>query len=66
MELERLNTEAKSVRDLLIECNQRLVHSLATKHLQPGQTLGVQPRRPNQSFGNITWVDPAGFSSAHK
>ena len=30
---------------------------------QPGQTLGVQPRRPNQGFGSITWVDPAGFSS---
>lgn len=30
---------------------------------QPGQTLGVQARRPNQSFGSITWVDPAGFAS---
>ncbi|HEY2783849.1 MAG TPA: sigma-70 family RNA polymerase sigma factor [Fimbriiglobus sp.] len=39
LDLERLNTDSKSVRDLLIECNQRLVHSLATKHLQPGQTL---------------------------
>jgi hypothetical protein len=29
----------------------------------PGGTLGVQPRRPNQKFGAITWVDPAGFSS---
>lgn len=26
----------------------------------PGGTLGVQPRRPIQSFGPITWVDPAG------
>jgi hypothetical protein len=26
----------------------------------PGGSLGVQPRRPNQSFGAITWVDPAG------
>jgi hypothetical protein len=26
----------------------------------PGQTLGTQARRPNQSFGAITWVDPAG------
>ena len=26
----------------------------------PGQTLGVQARRPNQSFGALTWVDPAG------
>ncbi|HLJ44816.1 MAG TPA: TonB-dependent receptor [Bryobacteraceae bacterium] len=30
---------------------------------QPGQTLGIQPRRPDQSFGSITWVDPAGFAS---
>jgi hypothetical protein len=29
----------------------------------PGGTLGIQPRRPNQAFGAITWVDPAGFSS---
>ena len=26
----------------------------------PGQTLGVQARRPDQSFGSLTWVDPAG------
>ncbi len=26
----------------------------------PGQTLGVQPRRPDQAFGAITWLDPAG------
>jgi hypothetical protein len=25
-----------------------------------GQTLGVQARRPIQSFGAITWLDPAG------
>jgi hypothetical protein len=30
---------------------------------QPGQSLGIQPRRPNQSFGSITWVDPAGIAS---
>jgi hypothetical protein len=29
----------------------------------PGGTLIVQPRRPNQAFGAITWVDPAGFGS---
>ena len=28
-----------------------------------GRTLGIQPRRPNQSFGAITWVDPAGQSA---
>jgi len=26
----------------------------------PGQTLGVQARRPIQTFGPITWLDPAG------
>ena len=26
----------------------------------PGQTLGVQARRPIQNFGAITWLDPAG------
>ena len=26
----------------------------------PGQTLGVQARRPIPDFGAITWLDPAG------
>jgi hypothetical protein len=30
---------------------------------EPGQTLGIQPRRPNQKFGAITWVDPAGIQT---
>jgi RNA polymerase primary sigma factor len=38
-EVESLHDRVRVVRDLLIECNQRLVHSLATKHLQPGQNL---------------------------
>jgi hypothetical protein len=29
----------------------------------PGGTLGIQPRRPNQAFGAITWVNPSGFTS---
>ena len=29
----------------------------------PGQSLGIQARRPDQSFGAITWVDPAGIST---
>jgi hypothetical protein len=29
----------------------------------PGQTLGIQQRRPNQKFGAITWVDPAGIQT---
>lgn len=37
--IEKAHTKIKQVRDLLIECNQRLVHNLATKHLQPGQNL---------------------------
>lgn len=37
--VEGLRNKITEVRDLLIECNQRLVHNLATKHLQPGQNL---------------------------
>jgi hypothetical protein len=29
----------------------------------PGGSLGTQARRPNQAFGAITWVDPAGQSA---
>ena len=29
----------------------------------PGGTLGIQARRPDQSFGAITYVDPAGFQN---
>ena len=29
----------------------------------PGQTLGIQARRPDPSFGAITWVDPAGIQT---
>jgi hypothetical protein len=28
-----------------------------------GQTTGIQPRRPIQSFGAITWVNPAGIGT---
>lgn len=31
----------------------------------PGGTLGVQARRPDQAFGPITWVDPAGNNHYH-
>jgi hypothetical protein len=31
----------------------------------PGQSLGIQPRRPNQKFGAITWVNPAGQTLYH-
>ena len=39
MEVEQTQQQIREVRDLLIECNQRLVHNLATKHLQAGQNL---------------------------
>jgi hypothetical protein len=29
----------------------------------PGASLGVQARRPDQAFGPITWVDPAGSNN---
>jgi hypothetical protein len=29
----------------------------------PGATLGVQARRPDQNFGPITWLDPAGSNN---
>jgi RNA polymerase sigma factor (sigma-70 family) len=38
-DLEDLRGQIRDTRDLLIECNQRLVHNLATKHLRPGQNL---------------------------
>ncbi len=37
--VDELRNAIKAVRDLLIECNQRLVHALATKHMQVGQSL---------------------------
>ncbi|MGL4423683.1 MAG: sigma-70 family RNA polymerase sigma factor, partial [Gemmataceae bacterium] len=37
--IEELTQQSQECRDLLIECNQRLVHNLATKHMQPGQSL---------------------------
>ncbi len=29
----------------------------------PGGSLGINPRRPDQQFGAITWVDPAGIQT---
>ncbi|HYL74564.1 MAG TPA: TonB-dependent receptor [Bryobacteraceae bacterium] len=31
----------------------------------PGGTLSVQARRPDQGFGALTWVDPAGNNNYH-
>jgi RNA polymerase primary sigma factor len=36
---EHYRNQITTTRDMLIECNQRLVHNLATKHLQSGQNL---------------------------
>ena len=38
-EMEELDRNVKQTRDLLIECNLRLVHKLASQHLQVGQTI---------------------------
>jgi hypothetical protein len=32
---------------------------------RPGQSLGIQARRPIQTFGPITWVNPAGQTLYH-
>ncbi len=37
--IETLTDQIKACRDLLIECNLRLVHNSASKHLQIGQNL---------------------------
>jgi hypothetical protein len=56
-------------KDTLIELSYNGNHSLRLPILAdynqanpnlPGQTLGVQARRPIPTFGPITWVDPAG------
>jgi hypothetical protein len=55
--LEVAYTGSHSVRvPIIADYNQALPNA-------PGGTLGIQPRRPNQSFGAITWVDPAGSTS---
>ena len=55
--LEVAYTGSHSLRlPIIADYNQALAN-------QPGQSLGIQPRRPNQSFGAITWVDPAGVTT---
>jgi RNA polymerase sigma factor (sigma-70 family) len=63
-ECDRLATESKYVRDLLIECNQRLVHSLATKHLSPGQTLDELKSDANLSI--MRAVEKFDYSRGNK
>lgn len=59
------------VKNWILELGYTGSHSLRMPSLSdynealpnlPGQTLGTQARRPNQAFGAITWVDPAGQS----
>lgn len=59
-------------RNWVVELGYTGSHSLRTPILSdynqafpnlPGQSLGTQARRPNQAFGAITWVNPAGQTS---
>jgi RNA polymerase primary sigma factor len=62
--VDALQTDIKSVRDLLIECNQRLVHSLATKHMQPGQNLDELKSDANVSI--MRAVEKFDYSRGNK
>jgi RNA polymerase sigma factor (sigma-70 family) len=62
--LEALSSAVKGVRDLLIECNQRLVHNLATKHLQPGQNLDELKSDANVSI--MRAVEKFDYSRGNK
>jgi hypothetical protein len=64
-----LSVQRELAKDTLIELSYNGNHSLRLPILAdynqanpnlPGQTLGVQARRPIPTFGPITWVDPAG------
>jgi RNA polymerase primary sigma factor len=62
--IEGLQSQIKTVRDLLIECNQRLVHSLATKHLNPGQNLDELKSDANVSL--MRAVEKFDYSRGNK
>jgi RNA polymerase primary sigma factor len=62
--IEEYMTDVKQVRDLLIECNQRLVHNLATKHLQPGQNLDELKSDANVSI--MRAVEKFDYSRGNK
>ncbi len=64
-----LSIQREITKNTLIEVAYNGNHSLRLPILAdynqaspnlPGQTLGVQARRPIPTFGPITWVDPAG------
>ncbi|HLK65651.1 MAG TPA: TonB-dependent receptor [Bryobacteraceae bacterium] len=59
-------TGSHSVRlPIIADYNQALPNPLTATCNATVTTgcLGIQPRRPNQAFGAVTWVDPAGFTS---
>ena len=64
-----LSVERELPRDWVVELAYNGNHSLRLPIIadynqavpnQPGGTLGVQARRPDQSFGPITWLTPQG------
>jgi Carboxypeptidase regulatory-like domain/TonB-dependent Receptor Plug Domain len=67
-----ISIERELARNTVLELAYNGNHSLRLPILgdynqaapnQPGATLGVQARRPDQSFGPITWLDPAGSNT---
>jgi RNA polymerase primary sigma factor len=63
-EIDDLTQQAKQCRDVLIECNQRLVHSLATKHMRPGQNLDELKSDANLSL--MRAVEKFDYSRGNK
>jgi hypothetical protein len=64
--LELAYTGSRSVRlPIIADYNEALPNPVTATCNSTVQTgcLGIQPRRPDQAFGAITWVDPAGFTS---
>lgn len=69
-----LGIQREVARDWTVEIGYTGNHSLRLPILgdynqalpnQPGQSLGIQARRPIQTFGSITWVNPAGQTVYH-
>jgi len=64
-----ISVQRELMKDTVLEAAYNGNHSLRLPIIadynqaypnQPGQTLGVQARRPISTFGPITWLDPAG------
>ncbi len=62
--IEELGEQIKFVRDLLIECNQRLVHSQASKRLQVGQSIDELKSDANLSL--MRAVEKFDYSRGNK